>query len=57
MIWVGGFGSPPILLQGGVMPKKVEEIVSALERDHPGWSKSKVYAIANAAYNKMKKRG
>lgn len=38
------------------MPKKVEEIVSALERDHPDWSKSKVYAIANAAYNKMKKK-
>ena len=36
------------------MPKKVEEIVSALEKNHPDWSKSKVYAIANAAYNKMR---
>jgi hypothetical protein len=55
MVWVGGFGSPPILLQEGIMPKKVDNIVAALKRDHPDWSESKVYAIANAAYNKMKK--
>lgn len=38
------------------MPKKVEEIVAALERDNPSWSKGKIYAIANATYNKMKRR-
>lgn len=36
------------------MPKKVEEIVAALEREHPSWPKSKIWAIANATYNKMK---
>jgi len=40
------------------MPKKVEDIVAALERDNPSWPKGKVYAIANATYNKMRgKRG
>jgi hypothetical protein len=37
------------------MPKKLEEIVSALERDNPSWPKGKVYAIANATLNKMKR--
>jgi hypothetical protein len=42
---------------GGVdMPKKVEEIVAALERDNPKWPKGKVWAIANATYNKMKRK-
>lgn len=40
---------------GGIMPKKVDDIVAALKRDHPDWSDSKIYAIANAAYNKMQK--
>lgn len=35
------------------MPKKVDEIVDALRRQHPDWSDEKVYAIANATYNKM----
>jgi hypothetical protein len=37
------------------MPKKVEDIVAALKREHPDWPDAKIYAIANAAYNKMKK--
>ena len=57
MVWVGGFGSPPILLKEVVMPKKVEAIVAALEKENPSWSKSKIYAIANATYNKMKGKG
>jgi hypothetical protein len=38
------------------MPKKVEEIVAALERDNPKWPNGKVWAIANATYNKMKRK-
>lgn len=37
------------------MPKKVDNIVAALKRDNPNWSDSKIYAIANAAYNKRQK--
>lgn len=36
------------------MPKKVEEIVASLERENPDWPKAKVWAIANATYNRMK---
>jgi hypothetical protein len=36
------------------MPKKVDDIVAALKRDNPSWSDSKIYAIANATYNKMR---
>jgi hypothetical protein len=35
------------------MPKKVDDIVAALKRQHPEWSDAKVYAIANATYNKI----
>jgi hypothetical protein len=35
------------------MPKKVDDIVAALRRQHPDWSDEKLYAIANATYNKM----
>lgn len=35
-------------------PSKVEDIVMALKREHPGWAKSRIYATAWAAYNKMK---
>lgn len=38
------------------MPKKVDDIVAALRREHPDWSDAKVYAIANAAYNKLKRK-
>jgi hypothetical protein len=38
------------------MPKKLEEIVSALEKKNPSWPKGKVYAIANATFSKMKRR-
>lgn len=37
-------------------PKKVEDIVMALKRENPGWPKSRVYATAWSAYNKMKGR-
>lgn len=35
-------------------PAKVEEIVKALKKENPSWAKSRVYATAWAAYNKMK---
>lgn len=38
------------------MPKKVEEIVTALTRENPSWPKAKIWAIANAAYKKMNRR-
>lgn len=37
-------------------PAKVEEIVLALKREHPNWPKSRIYATAWAAYDKMKGR-
>jgi hypothetical protein len=53
----GGFGLPLFYIKGGVMPKKVDDIVTALRRENPKWPDGKIYAIANATYNKMKKRG
>lgn len=36
------------------VPKKVEEIAAALERENPGWSKSRVWATAWETYNRMR---
>mgnify|MGYP006288269395 FL=1 len=36
------------------MPAGVEKIVAALKREHPDWPKSKIYAIAWAAYKKKR---
>lgn len=35
-------------------PKKVEDIVMALKRENPSWPKSRIYATAWSAYNKMR---
>ena len=35
------------------MPKKLDDIVSALKRDNPSWPESKVWAIAQCTYKKM----
>jgi hypothetical protein len=39
------------------MPKKLDEIVSALKRDNPSWSEGKVWAIAQSTYKKLKSKG
>jgi len=36
------------------MPKKLDEIYSALKRDNPSWSEQKLWSIARATFNKMK---
>jgi len=38
------------------MPKKLDDIVTALKRDNPKWPEAKVWAIAQATYKKMNKR-
>jgi hypothetical protein len=38
------------------VPKELDNIVAALKRDNPSWSESKVWAIAQSTYKKMKKR-
>ena len=41
-------------LEGVDMPKKLDDIVSALKRDNPDWPEGKVWAIAQSTYKKMK---
>jgi hypothetical protein len=37
------------------MPKKLDSIVSSLKKQHPDWPESKVWAIANSTYKKIKR--
>lgn len=37
------------------MPKKLEEIVAALEGENPSWPRGKVWAIAQSTYKKLNK--
>ena len=39
------------------MPKKLDDIVNSLKRENPTWSESKVWAIAQSTYKKVKGRG
>jgi hypothetical protein len=39
------------------MPKKLDNIVSALKRDNPNWPEGKVWAIAQSTYKKMQSKG
>lgn len=38
------------------MPAKLDGIVKALKREHPDWSESKIWKIAQTAYKKWKRK-
>jgi hypothetical protein len=57
-MWGWGASAPhPYFTFGVVMPKKLDDIVNSLKRENPTWSESKVWAIAQSTYKKVKGRG